>query len=106
MVLGFIQVSLDAVVPGIVFQECPALMQVVPVDLARVWLGDLGCLAGEAQRPGLRDPGLGVLVCTWFVVERPDQLRRLALAGRDECLQRFFGVGVRGQRSHGSNAVM
>ena len=56
---------------GLIVNECPALVQIVPVGLAAVTLGDLRGFTHEAQLAGHAHPAAGVTVCAGFVVERP-----------------------------------
>ncbi|MCY1523916.1 hypothetical protein D9M68_588300 [compost metagenome] len=60
--------------------KAPALVQVIPVQLATVGLRDLRCVAGIAQLARLPHPLLRVPVRPGLVVQRPHQLWQLAAA--------------------------
>ncbi|MNF88182.1 hypothetical protein D3C84_706700 [compost metagenome] len=81
-------------------------MQIVPIDLARIRLWDLCRLASEAEVTSLTDPHAGVFVCTWFVVQCPDQLWRLTAASSNQGFQRLLWIGIRGKRGNGGDTVL
>ncbi|MCY1407269.1 hypothetical protein D9M71_225650 [compost metagenome] len=107
LMAGGLQVLLELVVPGgLVVDEHPALVQVVPVGLAVAALGDLCRLAGIAELARLLHPAAGVAVGAGFVVQGPDQFRQFAAATGRQLAQRLLGKGIGAHCRNGGQAVV
>ncbi|MNX83056.1 hypothetical protein D3C86_1148060 [compost metagenome] len=91
---------------GFVIDEGPALMQIIPVNLATIRLRNLRRLALIAQGSRLPHPTPGVLVRPWFVIQSPHQFGQLATPQPRQLFQRLFRKGTGRHRRHRRNAVM
>ncbi|MNT74950.1 hypothetical protein D3C72_2138070 [compost metagenome] len=94
---GFVEVLLDALSALVVtLDRFPAVVQVVPVDLSAVGLGDHRRLAGEAQVAGFLRPAAHVGLGNGLVIQCPHQAWQ-ALVGivaqLDQGLERVCRAG-------------
>ncbi|MNF63216.1 hypothetical protein D3C84_449110 [compost metagenome] len=75
-----VEITLAPLITLLAFLKLPALVQIIPIDLAPVPLWDQGCNAFEAHLSRLLGPTLQVPACRGLVVQGPYQPGEIALA--------------------------